>query len=88
MEVQAHHLDGLISVSTEPTRGTVTQGTTYKQTIDAFRRQVISRVLDSHQGNWAQAARELGMDRGNLHRLAQRLGVTESERETNGSETV
>ncbi len=88
LEVQAHHLDGLISVSTEPTRGTVTQGTTYKQTIDAFRRQVISRVLDSHQGNWAQAARELGMDRGNLHRLAQRLGVTESERETNGSETV
>jgi anaerobic nitric oxide reductase transcription regulator len=28
-----------------------------------------------HAGNWAAAARELGLHRSNLHHLAQRLGL-------------
>jgi anaerobic nitric oxide reductase transcription regulator len=32
-------------------------------------------MLDATHGNWAEAARRLGMDRGNLHRLGTRLGL-------------
>jgi anaerobic nitric oxide reductase transcription regulator len=36
---------------------------------------MIQDAVRHTQGNWAQAARQLGIDRGNLHRLAQRLGI-------------
>ncbi|MCA9756855.1 MAG: nitric oxide reductase transcriptional regulator NorR [Candidatus Eisenbacteria bacterium] len=45
--------------------------------IDEFRRLAIRAAVARHSGNWAAAARELGMDRGNLHHLARRLGVRE-----------
>lgn len=42
---------------------------------DRFQRAAISGALVRHDGNWAAAARELGLDRANLHRLARRLGL-------------
>ena len=45
--------------------------------VDEFRRQAIGATVAKHGGNWAAAARELGMDRGNLHHLARRLGIRE-----------
>jgi anaerobic nitric oxide reductase transcription regulator len=44
---------------------------------DAFQRDTIQRALNTAGGNWAQAARFLDMDRGNLHRLGRRLGLGE-----------
>ena len=45
------------------------------EAVDLYRKQLIQdAVLRSH-GSWAEAARRLGMDRGNLHRLAHRLGI-------------
>ena len=44
-------------------------------TVDAFKRQQISAALSQADGVWAEAARALGLDRGNLHRLAHRLGL-------------
>lgn len=41
----------------------------------AFQRRRIERTVEASGGNWAEAARRLGMDRGNLHRLARRLGL-------------
>ncbi|MCY1245269.1 Regulatory protein LuxO [compost metagenome] len=41
--------------------------------LEAFQRQLIARSLERHQGNWAAVARELGVDRANLSRLARRL---------------
>lgn len=41
-----------------------------------FQRQYIQQALNQFQGNWAQAARHLNIDRSNLMRLAKRLGVT------------
>ena len=38
-------------------------------------REVIRAALQRHTGNWAASARELGLDRANLHRLAVRLGL-------------
>jgi anaerobic nitric oxide reductase transcription regulator len=35
----------------------------------------IRAAVERHDGNWAAAARELGVARANLHRLARRLGL-------------
>jgi anaerobic nitric oxide reductase transcription regulator len=43
--------------------------------VDVYQRQLISACLQRQQGNWAAAARELGLDRANLNRLALRLGL-------------
>ncbi|MNE61090.1 Regulatory protein LuxO [compost metagenome] len=41
--------------------------------LEAFQRQLIAASLERHAGNWAAVARELGLDRANLNRLARRL---------------
>ena len=43
--------------------------------LDAFRRRTIVETVERHDGNWAAAARELGLHRSNLHQLATRLGL-------------
>jgi len=43
--------------------------------VDAFRRRTILEAVERYQGNWAAAARELGLHRSNLHQLAVRLGL-------------
>jgi anaerobic nitric oxide reductase transcription regulator len=43
--------------------------------VEAFRRQTIEATVKRHGGNWAAAARELGLHRSNLHHLARRLGL-------------
>ncbi|MBM3990506.1 MAG: nitric oxide reductase transcriptional regulator NorR [Planctomycetes bacterium] len=40
-----------------------------------FQRERIRRALVVHAGNWAAAARALGLHRSNLHHLAKRLGL-------------
>jgi anaerobic nitric oxide reductase transcription regulator len=35
----------------------------------------VEAALQACQGNWAQAARRLGIDSSNLHKLAHRLGM-------------
>ena len=46
-----------------------------REAVDAYQKQLISQTLDRHQHTWAAAARELGIDRANLMRLAKRLGL-------------
>ena len=46
-----------------------------KPAMEAFQRTHIAAALQRHKGNWAACARELEMDRANLHRLARRLGL-------------
>jgi len=43
--------------------------------VDGFRRRTILNTVERHRGNWAAAARELGLHRSNLHQLATRLGL-------------
>lgn len=40
-----------------------------------YQRQLITECLERHRHNWASAARELGLDRANLGRMAKRLGL-------------
>ena len=43
--------------------------------VTGFRRREILAAVERHRGNWAAAARELGLHRSNLHALAKRLGL-------------
>jgi anaerobic nitric oxide reductase transcription regulator len=55
----------------------VTDAVPLTAAIDELKRRRIAAAVDAAAGNWAQAARALGLDRGNLHRLARRLGLVE-----------
>ncbi len=43
--------------------------------LEAFRRQVITETVATEDGNWAAAARVLGLHRANLHAIAKRMGL-------------
>jgi anaerobic nitric oxide reductase transcription regulator len=45
------------------------------ESASAHKRQLVEKALAEQHGNYAAAARALGMDRGNFHRLAKRLGL-------------
>ncbi|MDP3187438.1 nitric oxide reductase transcriptional regulator NorR [Limnobacter sp.] len=45
----------------------------YREAIDGFSKNLIQRVLVETQGNRAAAARQLGLDSGNFHRMLKRL---------------
>lgn len=47
-----------------------------KAATESFQRQLILQALQHTNGNWAEAARQLGQDRANLARLAKRLGIS------------
>ncbi len=46
-----------------------------RQAVDALQGRLIGEALARNANNWAAAARELGIDRANLRRLAGRLGL-------------
>jgi anaerobic nitric oxide reductase transcription regulator len=50
-------------------------GLSLREAVDEFQRETIRRAVDAHGGNWAAAARALGVHRANLHHLAARLGL-------------
>jgi len=65
------------SVATAPPAPTALSAptTSLHEELEQVRRQRIVSAIDTAHGNWAEAARMLGLDRGNLHRLARRLGI-------------
>ncbi|NMG35681.1 nitric oxide reductase transcriptional regulator NorR [Azoarcus sp. TTM-91] len=46
-----------------------------REAVERLQRDMIAASLGRHRDNWAAAARQLGVDRANLHRLAKRLGL-------------
>ena len=49
--------------------------TTLSEAVENLKRTMVSRAVAESGGNWAAAARALGMARGNLHHMARRLGL-------------
>jgi anaerobic nitric oxide reductase transcription regulator len=43
--------------------------------LEDFQRDLIASAVEQNGGNWAAAARALGINRSNLHKLAKRLGI-------------
>lgn len=74
--IDTEHL-GLAPVAPRPSAppARVTSTRSLRETIDAVTRDVISSTVAECENNWAEAARRLGVQRGNLHRLASRLGL-------------
>jgi anaerobic nitric oxide reductase transcription regulator len=52
-----------------------TQRKPLREEVDAFTRRLLETTIAESGNNWAEAARRLGLQRGNLHRLAARLGL-------------
>lgn len=58
-----------------PTALEVAEELNYRDAVDAFSKNLVQRTLQQTQGNRAAAARQLGLDSGNFHRLIKRLGL-------------
>ena len=67
--------DEKISVPAPIARPDTTAPLPLRQTVENCQRQAIIQALESHGGNWANAARQLEIDASNLHKLARRLGL-------------
>jgi len=50
-------------------------GMTLREALEETKRMMILRAVEANEGNWAAAARALGMARSNLHHMADRLGL-------------
>lgn len=46
-----------------------------REAIEETKRVLVLRAVEENNGNWAAAARSLGMARSNLHHMAERLGL-------------
>ncbi len=74
--IEPAHLDGLSAPApASALHVTLGAGQSLSFAVADFQRSLITATLTEAGGNWAEAARRLGVDRGNLHRLARRLGV-------------
>ncbi|MEZ5291901.1 MAG: nitric oxide reductase transcriptional regulator NorR [Vicinamibacterales bacterium] len=54
------------------------EGTPLREQLEAVERRLILDAVARHGGNWAAAARALGMHRSNLHHRATRLGLRDA----------
>lgn len=50
-------------------------GMTLREALEETKRAMVLRAVKENGGNWAAAARSLGMARSNLHHMAERLGL-------------
>lgn len=62
-------------VPTTERAATVTGKISLREELNTFQIQLINTALKNNNGNWAAAARDLDMNRSNLHNLATRLGI-------------
>lgn len=86
IQVQARHLSGdlgtPIYASPDQQLPKMTSGTgkiSMRAELAALQRRLITTALANNQGNWAAAARDLDMNRSNLHNLATRLGLRQKK---------
>lgn len=80
--VRPIHVDGDLSPSRWPSRPAAAlpdpslgEKASLRAETKRFQRHMIDRALGNSDGNWAAAARALGMHRSNLHHLAVSLGL-------------
>jgi len=66
---------------TEGGPGALGSRLTLKDALEETKRTLVLRALEESGGNWAAAARSLGMARSNLHHMAGRLGLRKLTRD-------
>ena len=75
VSIEPRHLDLQVDAPAPPAT-TNTPEPPLRERVAAFQRKAVLEALERNGGGWAEAARELGMDRSNLFHLARRLGVS------------
>ena len=84
--VDTRHIDTDISASqipyyqAESKAPQMDETVTMRQAVENLQRNMIRHTVAINRGNWAAAARQLGMHRSNLHNLAKRLGLRRGSR--------
>jgi anaerobic nitric oxide reductase transcription regulator len=73
--IDATALDLAKTTRATPPSATIDSCVPLEQAVEDLKRRRIADALDRCDGNWARAARQLGLDRANLHRMAKRLGM-------------
>ncbi len=69
-------VDALGLASVQPAdEGVAPIGVSLRDQVAQLERRLVQQALQASQGRWADAARRLGIDASNLHKLAKRLGV-------------
>jgi anaerobic nitric oxide reductase transcription regulator len=61
--------------STAPQAPALDELVPLEQAVEDLKRRRIAAAVERSSGNWSRAARQLGLDRANLHRMAKRLGM-------------
>jgi anaerobic nitric oxide reductase transcription regulator len=81
------HLSGDISAETAPIQEPISEiasplmgRLTFREAVEEFQRNLITRAVANRSGNWSAAARDLSMHRSNLHNLAARLGLRKKKK--------
>ncbi len=78
IELDAEHVDVRLAGAPRPAAAPVPMGADdgpLADRIERFERETIRAAVAAHGGNWAAAARALGLHRSNLHHRARRLGL-------------
>lgn len=73
--VQDLGLDESGPASTVPPPSDALPATSLRSAVAALEVRLVTQALERHAGNWTAAARDLGLDRANLRRMATRLGI-------------
>jgi two-component system nitrogen regulation response regulator NtrX len=77
--IDVQQVEPLVTVGAERSAGAVAQrpvsGVSLAEQVEAYERRLVAASLARNNGNMAAAARELGLDRANLHRKLKRLGL-------------
>ena len=63
------------SIGARPSDGGRSQPPPLREAVIELKRKLVTEAVARNGGNWAAAARELGIARGNLHHMARRLGL-------------
>jgi anaerobic nitric oxide reductase transcription regulator len=79
--VEPRHVDlapgeaASVSAAPGPSPAAPEEGRPLAERVRDYQRRLVAEAVERNGGNWAAAARDLGLHRGNLHHLARRLGL-------------
>ncbi|WP_163338819.1 nitric oxide reductase transcriptional regulator NorR [Desulfopila sp. IMCC35008] len=80
LQIRPEHLAGDLgsAMYVQPVQevsGRISEKISFRDEVKRFQINLIQTALEKRNGNWAAAARDLDMNRSNLHNLATRLGI-------------